>query len=85
MTATPSGDPVHSGLSEIFRETFTRETKPLTPDLTAADVRGWDSMAHVKFIMTIEERFGIQFSNAELSRIQSIGALLDIIRSKTIA
>lgn len=82
MPTGPNADRVHTGLSEIFRETFTRETRPLTPEMTAGDVRGWDSLAHLKLIMTVEERFKIQFSNQELGQIQSIGVLLDLIRAK---
>jgi acyl carrier protein len=45
-------------------------------------MRGWDSMAHVRLILAIEERFGFQFSNRELGKMTNIGRMIDLIANK---
>ena len=35
-------------LGEIFRELFDDDSLILQPDMTACDVDGWDSLAHVR-------------------------------------
>lgn len=75
-------DRIYAELNELFRETFPRERKALTAELEAADVAGWDSVTHLAFILSIEERFRIEFTNAELSRMTKMGVLLDIIADK---
>jgi acyl carrier protein len=51
-------------------------------DLTAAEVEGWDSMAHVRLLVTIERKFGIKFSACEIGRLQSVGDLMKLIQAK---
>ena len=41
--------------------------------LRRRDVADWDSVAHVKLILSLEEEFGIRFSEDEVSSIQTVG------------
>jgi acyl carrier protein len=81
----PESERIYADLNDLFRETFPRESKPLTAALVATDVAGWDSVSHLAFILSIEERFRIEFTNSELSRTTSMGVLLEMIRDKLTA
>lgn len=78
----PDSAAIFKALNEVFRDEFPSQEIALTPATTAADVRGWDSMAHVRLILAIEERFGIEFSNAELAMLSDVGKMVDGIAQK---
>jgi len=70
-------------LREIFLTVFEDRGLEVTPSTTAADVAGWDSVAHISLIFAIEEGFGFQFSTSELDTIQSVGDLQTIINQRS--
>ena len=72
---------IYSFLAETFRDVFGRDVTP-TPDMTAADVSGWDSFAQISIIMATEEHFGIEFSTKELGSFKNVGTFVDVIKAK---
>ena len=69
-------------LNEIFCEVFDDDDIELTPEMTANDVDGWDSLSHVNLIVTIETRFKIKFTLKELLSFKNVGDLSNSIREK---
>lgn len=66
-------------LQELFREVFSDETLVLTPETSARDIPGWDSVAHINLMFAIEETFGFQFAGNELAEMRNVGELEDYI------
>jgi len=79
--ATPA-DAIYQRLTEIFRDVFDDDALIATPDLSAARVEGWDSLAHVRLMLTVERSFGVDFAASEISSLQNVGQLADLIASK---
>ena len=73
---------IYRSLTELFREVFGDDSIVLTPETTAADIEGWDSMAHVGLIVSIEERMGIRFKSTELEALHNVGQLAGVIEYK---
>lgn len=71
-------------LNRIFCEVFDDEDITITPEMTANDVDGWDSLSHVNLIVAVEYAFGIRFSQKELLTFKNIGDLLRCIEQKVI-
>lgn len=69
-------------LQEIARSTFDLDDLVLTDSTAATDVPGWDSLAHVSFMYSVEEQFGVRFSEDEFVGFSDIGALKQLIRDK---
>ena len=46
-------DAVYAQLADIFHDVFDDDAIDLTPELTADDVPEWDSLTHVRLILTI--------------------------------
>lgn len=67
-------------LSEVAADHFDVPGISLTRESTAADVEGWDSLAHIQFIMQIERAFGIRFKSSEVSGFDDVGQLADRIK-----
>ena len=73
---------VYSRLSEILHELFDDDSIVVTPALTAKDVDGWDSLTHIRLILTIEKAFKIKFSTSEISKLESVGDLVALIKAR---
>ena len=70
------------GLTLIFRKVFDNDTLVPTPEMVAADVDGWDSLAFTRLLVAIEERYCIEFTWDEVVGFKNVGALVDGIKSK---
>lgn len=72
-------------LNQIFRMVFDDDSLQITPDMTANDVDGWDSLSHVNLITTIEARFNLRFTQKELLKQKKVGDLIAEIDRKLAA
>jgi acyl carrier protein len=68
---------VEAQIIAIIKRTFGVENPVITRDTVAADVPGWDSVAHSNLIMDIESELGIAFDLDEVFGFQSVGDLID--------
>lgn len=73
---------IYSELTEILRDVFDSETLVASPELTAPQVDGWDSLGNVRLFLTIEGAFGVRFSAGEMSSIKNVGELAAAIAEK---
>jgi len=73
---------IHERLVDVFRQVFDDETLMLTDETTADDIGGWDSVAHINLMFSIEQAFGVQFNGNELAELENIGALKQFLASK---
>jgi acyl carrier protein len=69
-------------LTPIFREVFNDDRIVLTPDTTADDVDGWDSLSHMNLVLALEVRYGIRFALGEIQKLRNVGQLAGLIESK---
>ena len=69
-------------LNRIFCLVFDDDSIRVTPETTAHDVDGWDSLSHVNLITAIEANFGIRFSQKELLKQRNVGSLIADIDRK---
>jgi acyl carrier protein len=74
---------LYTRLTEIFRDVFDDETLVATPELTANDVKDWDSVNHITLVVAIEQEFGIKFKTAELEKMKNVGQMVEQIEKKT--
>ena len=75
--------PTRDAVQEIVRDLLADDALQLDDHTTAADVPGWDSLAHVSIMFSIEERFGISFSETEFTGFATVGDLVQMIDAKT--
>jgi len=68
--------------TNVFRETLDLDDLVLTPQLTARDVEGWDSLNHILLVVAVEQRFGIKFSTGEIDGLENVGQFIDLIERK---
>ena len=73
---------IYQRLTEIFQEVFDEDSIEVTPKLSADDVDGWDSLTHIRLILTIEKVFKIKFSTSEIGKLENVGDLVALIQGK---
>ena len=70
-----------SRLTTIFHDVFDDDLV-VTRELSASQVDGWDSLTHLRLILSVERAFKVKFSAAETGKLQNVGDLADLIESK---
>jgi acyl carrier protein len=73
---------IYSLLARVFQDVFDDETIEVTPQLTAKEVEGWDSLTHIRLILSVEKVFKIKFTNSEIAKLQNLGELVALIRAR---
>jgi acyl carrier protein len=73
---------IYARLTEIFEDVFDEDALCITPELSAKDVDGWDSLTHIRLILTIEKAFKIKFSTSEIGKLENVGDLVRLIRAR---
>ena len=69
-------------LNGVFQQVFDDDSIRISPEMTANDIDGWDSLSHVNLIVAVETKFKIRFNQKELLTFKNIGDLLRCIESK---
>ena len=52
------------------------------PATTAADVEGWDSLAHINLVVAIEKKYKVKFALGELQELKNVGDMADLLATK---
>ncbi|WP_428826566.1 acyl carrier protein [Azonexus sp. IMCC34842] len=73
---------IYAKLTEIFRDVFDDDNLQVTPALTAADVDEWDSLNHIRLVVSVERAFGLSFSAAQVGRLKNVGEFAELIGAK---
>jgi acyl carrier protein len=73
---------IYVRLTEIFEDVFDEDSIVVTPELAAKDVDGWDSLTHIRLILTVEKAFKIKFSTSEVGKMENVGDLVKLIKAR---
>ena len=69
-------------LTPVFQEVFDDDSIELTEEMTAADIEEWDSVEHFNLISEIERVFGMRFTMREVSGMENVGELAEIVAAR---
>lgn len=70
---------VFEQVTEVLKEEFENDELEVTDETTAADVEGWDSLAHLSIVHEIEQKFKIKFTMGEIQEAKNVGEFVDTI------
>ena len=62
-------------LKTIFARLFGIEPQSITRESSPRTITRWDSLAHMNLVVSIEEEFGVQFSDDEIPKMLSFDAI----------
>ena len=75
-TSTDEGEPLEAQLLSIARNAFKNKSVSMQSDST--NTNGWDSMAHLDFIVAIERAYSIRFTTSEMMKANTLQIAFDI-------
>jgi len=82
MEAVLATTEIYDGLTDVLRGVFDDDELVARPEMTADDVDGWDSLSNIRFIMSVEKKFGVKFSAAEVGKLKNVGELASLVAGK---
>jgi acyl carrier protein len=72
-------------VTEVFRDVFDDDSLVITPETSAADIEGWDSVMHVSLLLNVEKALGVKFTSTQIASMTKVGDMLTIIDSRQAA
>ena len=76
---------IYSGLIDVFHETFRGESLTLTPQTSAAHLKGWDSIKMINLILGVERHFDIRLHSREVDKLRTVVDFAELVKRKTTA
>ena len=73
---------IYARLNTVFEDVFDEDII-VTPELSAADVPDWDSLKHVRLILSVEKAFHIRFAASEVGNMKNVEDLVHLIEQKS--
>jgi acyl carrier protein len=74
---------IYDRLGPVFHDVFDDETIKLSPTLAAKDVDGWDSLTHIRLMLSVEKAFKVKFSTSDLGSLRNVGDLVELIKKRS--
>src|SRR5262249_8564808 len=74
---------IQSKLAGVIRNFFELPDLAVDESTTAAQVDGWDSIAHVGLIVAVERAFGVRFTTKEVKALRTVGDLSGLLEKRT--
>lgn len=75
-------DEILERVTVMMRDLTEDETLILRDDTTPEEVEKWDSLLHVKLMVTIESDFDLRFDVDELREPENVRDIIMLIQSK---
>lgn len=70
---------VFARLNEIVCDVLDLDSLVLEESTVATDVPGWDSLAHIRLVLAIEQAFEMRFAVTDIPGLRNVGELVDRI------
>ena len=69
-------------IKQVFSEVFADANLEINSSTSAEDIEEWDSLTHVRLIISHELEFGLRFSTSEVGDLKTVQDLISLIASK---
>jgi len=73
---------IYSRLTPIFQDVLDDDALVPHAEMTAHDVEEWDSLRHIRLIVSVEKDLGVKFTTREIAALENVGQFVTLIQSK---
>jgi long-chain acyl-CoA synthetase len=77
--AAQSTGSLEDRIIRIAARTFKTPTETLSLRSDSENTKGWNSLAHVEFLLGLEQEFGVRMSPQDIMRIRSLGDAVTVV------
>jgi acyl carrier protein len=71
-------------VKRVLTDSLQISISEFTPELSIQNHVNWDSLSHLKIIVSLEEEFNVKFSDEEMLELTSYEEILKTLRKKNI-
>ena len=75
-------DNILERMQPVFRRVLRQPDLALRRDMSAQDVEGWDSLAHINLVVAVEREFKIRLKTKDLAGLKNVGEMADLVEAK---
>lgn len=73
---------IYEKLTPIFRDILDDKSLVITPNTSAREIPSWDSVNHIRIVLSIEKLFGLKIKVRETAELMNVGDLVEFIQQK---
>lgn len=66
----------------VFLEVFDDPNLRIDSNTSRDDITDWDSVAHLKIVLALEEMFGLEFDTDEVASIRTVGEFVSALQAR---
>jgi acyl carrier protein len=77
-----NGEEIFEKVADLMADVFDLDDFVVANATSADDIEEWDSLSHIRFMITLERAFKVKFSNEEISELKNVGELVAVIEKK---
>ena len=70
------------GLKDALCEVLGKSALELSLTTRQDDVEGWDSLAHIQFVLALGKRFGVTFTTKDVMTWTDVGSIVRCLEGK---
>ncbi len=69
-------------ITDIFRDVFNDPTLIIDEETNSSSIQDYDSFAHINIIVSMEEKFNVNFTTPELGKMTCVRDVIRILNKK---
>jgi acyl carrier protein len=77
-----AGDEIEDRVRGVLIEVFGLDAGEVGADTSTDTVKEWDSLQHLTVVLSLEEEFGIEFSDEEVASLVTFPLIVAIVRER---
>jgi len=79
MTIQLKPEEIEEKILEVLAEVLEIKIEKMPKDVTRETIANWDSLGHVRIVLALEEKFGINFDIQEIPNLTSLEAIKNAV------
>lgn len=80
-----NSETVPLSLRNLLADTFGVAPDEVTPEMSSANLEGWDSFAHLQAMLAIEGEYGVQFDPQRIPELTSVRKIQEALEQKGVS
>ena len=74
---------IEQRVRQVAADIFNLPLDQITPQSNPQTIETWDSVQHLNLVLALEGELGVQIAPEEIERMQSIGAVIELMEEKS--
>jgi acyl carrier protein len=73
---------VEQQVKQVAADVFNLPSESITAESSPQTIDSWDSVQHLNLVLALESTLGVQIDPEDIERMQTIGAVVELMERK---